>query len=133
MLFRSGVTNDKNSYEVTVEVVDNGNGTLTATPSTGKTPVKFTNNYSVEPTTASFPVEKELVVPEGLTGPAEWEFTITATAKDGAPEAKTMEAKVNQNTKTVTFGDIEYTKPGKYTYELSESGSVKGVKNDEKK
>ena len=50
--------------KVTVTVVDNGDGTLTATAdSTTDAPVKFTNNYKAGTTTASFPVTKEMVVP----------------------------------------------------------------------
>ena len=94
--------------------------------------MKFTNNYNVKPAKASIPAEKELVIPDGLTGPAEWEFTITAAPQDDAPVASKMSDTVNKSKTSVSFGDIEYTKPGTYKYTLTESGSVKGVTNDPK-
>ena len=130
----AGVTNDAaaaTGKTVTVTVVDNGDGTLTATsdPARGES-IIFTNTYSVEPTTAKFPVEKELVVPAGLEGPTKWSYTIDVKAEDGAPAAETMTGTVDQNTKTVTFGDFEYTKPGTYTYTVTETGKIAGVNND---
>ena len=128
----AGVTNDAEPAKtVTVTVVDNGNGTLTATPSaTEEAPVTFTNTYSVEPTTANIPVEKVMSVPEGMTGPTQWSYTITAAANDGAPVAEQMSATVTNTQKTATIGEITYTKPGTYTYTVTESGTVAGVTND---
>ena len=130
----AGVTNDAaatTGKTVTVTVVDNGNGTLTATASsTTASPLQFTNTYNVEPTTASFPVEKILSVPEGLDGPEEWEYTINVAANGSAPAAATMTGKVNQDKESITFGPFEYTAPGEYTYTVSETGTVAGVTND---
>jgi len=127
------VTNDAEAAgkTVTIEVVDNGDGTLTATvSSTEDEPLTFTNTYSVKPTTASFPVEKILEVPEGLKGPEKWSYTINVEAEDDAPEAETMTGTVDQDTTTVTFGDFTFTEPGTYTYTVSETGEIKGVAND---
>ncbi|MDO4193893.1 MAG: FctA domain-containing protein, partial [Erysipelotrichaceae bacterium] len=125
-----GVTNDPvTTRTVTVEVVDNGDGTLTATPSTDKTPAKFENTYGAEPTTVSFPVKKELEL-NGLDGPADWSFDVAVAAVDGAPEAETMTGKITKSAPTTTFGPFEYTAPGTYTYEVTESGTVAGVTND---
>ena len=129
----AGVTNDKDAAgkTVTVTVVDNGNGTLTATAdATADSPLTFTNTYSVEPTTAKFPVEKIMSVPEGLTGPAEWSYKINVAAKGDAPVAETMEGTVSNTNDTATFGPITYTAPGEYTYTVSETGTVAGVTND---
>ena len=128
-----GVTNDKEAAgkTVTVKVIDNGDGTLKATPSVSdESPLKFTNTYAVEPTTASFPVKKVIDVPKGLTGPKTWSFTIDVAANGSAPVAKTMTGTVDQNNDTVTFGDFTYTEPGTYTYKVTETGTVKGVTND---
>ena len=128
-----GVTNDAEAAgkTVTVTVVDNGDGTLTATAdSTTDSPLTFTNSYAVEPTTASIPVEKVMSVPEGMTGPTQWSYTITAAANDGAPVAEQMSATVTNTQKTATIGEITYTKPGTYTYTVTESGTVAGVTND---
>ena len=129
----AGVTNDKDAAgkTVTVTVVDNGDGTLTATANADATnPVKFVNTYSAEPTTAEFPVKKELVVPEELEGPAEWSYTIDVEAQDEAPEAETMTGTVDQDNDTVTFGDFTYTTKGTYTYKVTETGTIAGVTND---
>jgi pilin isopeptide linkage protein/uncharacterized repeat protein (TIGR01451 family) len=125
----AGITNGTASYDIEIVVTDNSDGTLTAVVNDGKA-VAFENTYSVEPTTVSFPVEKELVVPEDLEGPAEWSYTIDVTANDGAPAAETMTGKVDQDTTSITFGDFTYTKPGTYTYTVSETGTVAGVAND---
>ena len=127
-----GVTNDATaSKTVTVTVTDNGDGTLSfEADDTVDNPVTFTNTYDVDPTTVSFPVTKEMVVPEGLDGPKEWKYTIDVTAEDGAPEAASMTGEVNQSTLTITFGEFKYTKPGTYTYTVSETGEIKGVTND---
>ena len=124
-----GITNGTASYDIEIVVTDNSDGTLTAVVNGGEA-VKFENAYDVEPTTVSFRVEKELVVPEDLEGPAEWSYTIDVTANDGAPAAETMTGKVDQDTTSITFGEFEFTKPGKYTYTVSETGTVAGVTND---
>jgi pilin isopeptide linkage protein/uncharacterized repeat protein (TIGR01451 family) len=98
--------------------------------STDKEPLTFTNKYDVEPTTAKFPVQKIMEVPEYLDGPESWSYNINVEAKDGAPVAKTMTGTVTDKADTVTFGDIEYTKPGTYTYTVTESGTYPGVTND---
>ena len=128
----AGVTNDTTaSKTVTVTVEDNGDGTLTATAdSTDDEPLTFTNTYGVESVEASFPVKKVLTIPEGLTGPEEWSYTIKVEAKDGAPEAETMTGTVNQDNDTVTFGPFEYDVPGTYTYTVTETGTIDGVTND---
>ena len=127
----AGVTNDTTaSKTVTVTVVEK-DGVLTATASATKdAPLTFTNTYGVEPTTVSFPVKKVLSVPEGMAGPAEWSYTINVKAEEGAPEAATMTGTVSNTNDTVTFGDFTYTKPGEYTYTVTETGTVAGVTND---
>ena len=128
-----GVTNDAQAAgkTVTVTVVDNGDGTLTATPDfNAEKPLTFTNTYSVEKTTAGFPVEKIMTVPEGLTGPADWSYAVKVAAQDGAPEAETMEGTVTKAEPSVTFDGFTYTMPGTYKYTVSEAGQVAGVAND---
>ena len=129
----AGVTNDAQAAGKTVKVtvVDNGDGTLTATAdSTKDKPITFTNNYAAEKVTASFPVEKIMTVPEGLTGPADWSYDVKVAAQDGAPAAKVMEGKVTKAAPSTTFGPFEYTAPGTYKYTVSETGTIKGVTND---
>ena len=129
----AGVTNDTEAASgktVTIEVTDNGNGTLSAevSPAAG---VKFTNTYGIEkPVEASFPVEKEMSIPDGLTGPESWSYDITVAAGEGAPTAETMTGTVDQDTKSLTFGAFAFDTPGTYTYTVTESGTVAGVTND---
>ena len=131
-----GVTNDQTATkEVTVTVVDNSDGTMTATVSaTESAPVTFTNSYSVEPTKASFPVKKTLTVPEGLSAASiAGKFTFTLTAEEGTPMPKvTSYQNPDADGGVVTFGDIEYTMPGTYTYTVTETGKVDGITNDTK-
>ncbi|MCR4710367.1 MAG: Cna B-type domain-containing protein, partial [Clostridiales bacterium] len=128
-----GVTNDETlAKTVIVTVTDNGDGTLTAVASsTDEKPLTFTNKYSVEPTTAKFPVQKIMEVPEYLDGPESWSYTINVEAQKGAPAADTMTGTVTDKADTVTFGDFTYKEPGTYTYVVTENGTYKGVTNDE--
>ena len=129
-----GVENGTAEYTVTVTVKDNGDGTLTAT-ATPDDETLFTNTYKVKPITAEIPVEKLIQVPEGweewndLTG----KFTFTLTAEDGTPLPETTSyTNPDPDGGKVTFGAIEFTKPGTYTYTVTESGEVPGITNDAK-
>lgn len=84
----------------------------------------FTNVYSVESTKVenAFKVQKKISGRNWTTSDA---FTMTLTAKNGAPMPKG--AKDGMSTITLkkdaqvgNFGTIEYTKPGTYTYVITE-------------
>ena len=143
----AGVTNDRaasTGKTVTVTIDDNGEGSLVPTVDYGNNEghVTFTNVYSVQPTTASFPVEKILIVPEGLTGPAsianKYTFTLAAGTNTAAGGITTPMPEAGGETVTnpaadggvASFGTITYTAPGTYNYTVTESGSVAGVTND---
>ncbi|WP_199412259.1 Spy0128 family protein [Collinsella sp. OM08-14AT] len=84
--------------------------------------LEFTNNYSVNPVKNGLSAKKVL---EGRNWADGDTFTVQLTAKDGAPMpngAKDGVATVEftKNTQKATFGDITYTKPGKYAYIISE-------------
>ena len=76
------------------------------------------------------------MVPPGLAGPAadkvKGAFTFTLAAVDGAPlpEVGTTVANTDGAATPVAFGEISYTKPGTYTYHVTESGALDGVTND---
>ena len=128
-----GVTNDPTaSKNVIIEVVDNKDGTLTATVNNGKD-LEFTNTYKVEPTTVSFPVKKVLSKPEGAKGTditGKYTFTLAAVT-DGAPMPTTVSyTNPDADGGTVTFGEITFKAPGTYEYKVSETGSAPGVTND---
>ena len=127
----AGVTNDATGTKtVKVTVTDNGDGTLSYTLDSEK--VSFTNTYNVVPVTAQIPVEKILEVGEGLSAPDITEaFTFTLTAVDGTPMPEVTEhTNPDADGGDMTFGDITYTKPGTYTYKVTEIGEIDGVTND---
>ncbi len=131
----AGVQNDPFSTKrVTVDVVDNGDGTLTATANGGQ-PVEFTNSYNFGEVTVTIDVTKVLEVPEGLEGPESIKgaYTFTLSPKDGAPMPVAGGEKVTNPAEkggTAKFGQITYTKPGTYMYTVTESGEVAGITND---
>lgn len=131
-----GVTNDPNANKrITVDVTDNGDGTLLAVVNGGET-IVFTNAY--DEAAIVLPVTKVLEVPEGFTGPGDitGKYTFTLEANDGAPMPEgatgtTME-KTNPaaNGGTELFGPIVFKEAGTYTYTVTETGTVPGVTND---
>lgn len=94
--------------------------------------LEFTNNYSVNPVKNGLSAKKVLEGRDWADGDS---FTVQLTADDGVPmpngaksKVSTVELTKNSQTQTVgdityktaTFGDITYTKPGTYTYTISE-------------
>ena len=132
------------AIDACVTVVDNGDGTLTATAVYGDAGNEFVNTYTAAPVEASLVGKKNLQVPDGLT-PADiaGKFTFTVTGEEGAPMP--ANASVTNDAKgKVDFGKITFTlddlnkalgeKPEKrehtFTYTVTESGEVAGVTND---
>ena len=142
----AGVSAAVSAIDAYVTVVDNGNGTLTATADYGDAGNEFVNAYTAAPAEASLVGKKNLQVPDGLT-PADitGKFTFTVTGEEGAPMP--ANASVTNDAKgKVDFGKITFTlddlnkalgeKPEKrehtFTYTVTESGEVAGVTNDAK-
>ena len=142
----AGVSAAVSAIDAYVTVVDNGDGTLTATADYGDAGNEFVNAYTAAPAEASLVGKKNLQVPDGLT-PADitGKFTFTVTGEDGAPMP--ANASVTNHAKgKVDFGKITFTlddlnkalgeKPEKrehtFTYTVTESGEVAGVTNDAK-
>lgn len=142
----AGVSATVSAIDACVTVVDNGDGTLTATAVYGDVGNEFVNTYTAAPAEASLVGKKNLQVPKGLT-PADiaGKFTFTVTGEDGAPMP--ANASVTNHAKgKVDFGKITFTlddlnkalgeKPEKrehtFTYTVTESGEVAGVTNDAK-
>ena len=142
----AGVSATAAAIDAYVTVVDNGDGTLTATAVYGDAGNKFVNAYTAAPVEASLVGKKNLQVPKGLT-PADiaGKFTFTVTGEEGAPMP--ANASVTNDAKgKVDFGKITFTlddlnkalgeKPEKrehtFTYTVTESGEVAGVTNDAK-
>lgn len=142
----AGVSATVSAIDAYVTVVDNGDGTLTATAVYGDTGNEFVNAYTAASAEASLVGKKNLLVPAGLT-PADiaGKFTFTVTGEEGAPLP--ANASVTNDAKgKVDFGKITFTlddlnkalgeKPEKrehtFTYTVTESGEVDGVTNDAK-
>ena len=109
-LAAKGITAAKSSFNFKVIVVDNGDGTLTATPDyDGAEPV-FENVYGADAVDAALAGTKKLQSAEGLT-PADiaGKFTFTVTADEaGAPMPERATA-TNDAAGNVDFGKIHFT------------------------
>ena len=140
----SGITYDTTKYKIVVDVTDE-NGQLKATTTyykgtlkdgeydfvkmnDGDTTAAFKNTYTTTP--ATLDGEKYLSVTKTLVG-REWgkeeAFNFKIAVADGSaentplPEPDTLTlAKAEGNTATGNFGNITYTKPGTYKYEITE-------------
>ncbi|OKY91270.1 MAG: hypothetical protein BHV61_05150 [Collinsella sp. 60_9] len=142
----AGVSATVSAIDACVTVVDNGDGTLTATAVYGDAGNEFVNTYTAAPVEASLVGKKNLQVPDGLT-PADiaGKFTFTVTGEEGAPMP--ANASVTNDAKgKVDFGKITFTlddlnkalgeksekREHTFTYTVTESGKVAGVTNDAK-
>ena len=142
----AGVSATVPAIDACVTVVDNGDGTLTATAVYGDAGNEFVNTYTAAPVEASLVGKKNLQVPDGLT-PADiaGKFTFTVTGEEGAPMP--ANASVTNDAKgKVDFGKITFTlddlnkalgeksekREHTFTYTVTESGKVAGVTNDAK-
>ena len=140
----AGVSATVSAIDACVTVVDNGDGTLTATAVYGDAGNKFVNSYTAASAEVSLVGKKNLQVPDGLT-PADiaGKFTFIVTGEEGAPMPTSTSA-TNDDKGKVDFGKITFTlddlnkalgeKPEKrehtFTYTVTESGEVAGVTND---
>ena len=116
-----GVTYDKTSHKVTVEVVDNGQGQLEATVTSEK-PV-FVNDYVAKPGKKAIEAKKIL---NGKALEADkYEFEL----KDS--EGNLVDTAKNKADGSITFKEIEYKGPGLHTYLVSEkAGKEENVTYD---
>lgn len=128
----AGVTYDKTSHKVTVEVVDNGQGKLVSTI-TGNKPA-FVNKYTAPtppptpnpqqptPATATIQANKVLTGKELKDGQFEFELTYQGNVVDTAK---------NKANGSVNFKSQSFTSPGKYEYTITEkAGNEAGVTYD---
>ncbi|MBQ9814321.1 MAG: hypothetical protein IJM53_01375 [Lachnospiraceae bacterium] len=123
-----GVTYDTTDHEVVVEVKQNvQTNKLTAI-------VLYDNDKELVVTNTFEPVKAEIEVTKVLEG-RDWkdtdEFAFTLAAVDGAPEPDTTTGTATSAAKTVSFGDIEFSEVGTYTYIIKETtGTIAGVTYD---
>ena len=116
-----GVTYDKTSHTVTVDVADNGPGQLEATVTSEK-PV-FVNDYVAKPGKKAIEAKKVL---NGKALEADkYEFEL----KDS--EGNLVDTAKNKADGSITFKEIEYKGPGLHTYLVSEkAGKEENVTYD---
>ena len=110
LLADQGITSAKSSFSFKVIVVDNGDGTLTASPDYGGVEPVFENVYGADAVDAALAGTKKLQAAEGLT-PADiaGKFTFTVTADEaGAPMPERATA-TNDAAGNVDFGKIHFT------------------------
>ncbi len=149
-----GITNTTVTYTVKVEVTDEGKDgqldcvvtyyksdnpnalfTYNSTEFNSENSViefEFTNTYQAAPTNVQLAAAKDLIGRKLKAG--EFEFIISAheeTPNAPLPENTTA---FNDENSVVTFGEIEYTKAGTYSYIVSENkGSLGGITYDQAK
>ena len=131
------VTPSVSSIVVSVDVTDNGDGTMTCDvtwPESGST---FKNAYRAEDISLSITGAKVFSVPDGLDGVAAesltGKFSFTLSDQDG----NELHTATNDASGQVAFPAITYTqdslggaKERTFTYTVTETGSVPGITND---
>lgn len=105
-----GVSAQTQPISFTVTVVDNGDGTLTATADTGDG-LKFQNVYSTgDPVSVGLSGKKILKSDAGLTPASiEGKFTFTVTSDDAAAPMPERTMATNGANGNVDFGNIKFT------------------------
>ena len=106
----NGVSATTWSFGFKVIVVDNGDGTLTATVDYGGVEPLFENVYGADAVDAAFTGTKKLQVAEGLT-PADitGKFTFTVTADEAGAPMPERTTVTNDAAGNVDFGKIHFT------------------------
>lgn len=146
-----GVTVTAGSFDLSVEVTDNNDGTLTAKtiyPKDSGDKCEFVNTYGTgETVPVNVSGSKTLEAEEGLNPPdISGKFTFKLKAlTEGAPMPKDATVS-NDGNGNVTFGTLEFTiddledvdpaddgsREKTFKYSVTESGGVPGVVNDSK-
>lgn len=146
----AGVTDDSKPVRMlNVSVVDNLNGTMTATVTAGSDNLIFNNNY--KPASGTLSGDTDLKVSKNFTGRNnnEWlesdEFTFTLAANDDATKAAVESGTVvlpdnadeitiagTDDEKTAAFGDITFKAAGTYEFVITEldTDKIPGVTYD---
>lgn len=106
----TGITPAASTFGVTVNIVDEGNGTLKCSVEYPEGGLAFKNEYQAEAATIGLTATKTLLVPEGFAGPGDiaGKFKFTVTGEEGAPMPEYPTA-TNDASGTVNFGNITFT------------------------
>lgn len=116
-----GVSYDTNTYTVTVNVKDNGEGQLVATTE-GASEIVFNNTYAAAPATVKLTATKVLEGADLSDG----QFTFELLNNGGVMDRATNDAKGN-----VAFRELTLKQAGTYTFTMHEvAGDVEGMTYD---
>ena len=153
----AGVTATASSFDITVKVADNGEGTLDAAvvyPDGSDGTLSFVNGYGTNEAMVDFSGTKTLALSQaglGLTqADIAGKYTFKIAPLDGAPvpvdaSGKTVTEATNDAAGNVELGSVTFKQPSDldgveidgdglraktFAYRVSESGSVDGVVND---
>ena len=145
-----GITASNASYAVTVEVTDNGDGTLTPQIVYPDDSLAFVNAYGSNEVSVAIKGTKAFNVTNGnLT--TSWadvakNFTFTITGSEGAPMPAKTTVRADSATGQIDFGSVVYEQPAimdgivvdqngmrnrTFTYTVTENGAAGGVVNGE--
>ena len=114
----AGVTYDASTFAVHVSVVDNGDGTLTATVSYPNGPIAFKNAYKVvQGVDAELEGTKTLIGRDADEG--EFGFTVTDEAGTVVATGQSGSASEGQPA-SIAFAKLHFGEPGEYVYTISE-------------
>ena len=108
-----GVTYDETTYEITLTVSDNGDGTLKVEADKEMEEIEFINVYHQEKGEGEFIAKKVL---RGNQKLKDQQFTFELKDKDG----KVLQSKKNDANGNVQFDKIDYEEKGEFVYTVSE-------------
>ncbi len=120
----NGITYDSSKKNITVNVTDNHNGTLTAAVADGSDSLTFKNVYKASFVELS--KDEQFKVTKNLAG-RNWNdtdaFTFTLEAEENAPmpEDGGNVVTARKDAATQTFGKIKYNAVGTYKYRITET------------
>lgn len=120
----NGITYDSSKKNITVNVTDNHDGTLTAAVADGSDSLTFKNVYKASSVELS--EDEQFKVTKNLAG-RNWNdtdaFTFTLEAKENAPmpEDGGNVVTARKDAATQTFGKITYNAVGTYKYRITET------------
>lgn len=121
-----GVSYDTTEYQVKIDVTDNNDGTLSAALAK-EVKLVFTNIYTAEQ--ATLDTSKDLTISKDLTGKPwsaesfDFELSLTEGNADHV-SINSPKLTLNAENRSGSFGNILFTAPGVYRFEISETGGT---------
>jgi len=124
----AGITYSNASFQVDVQIIDNGDGTIRAEQTvTGGGAIGFENEYFAQPATYTISGRKQLTGRNLQDG--EFTFHLYQTGADFVVSGNPTEAK-NAANGSFSFGTVTYTQPGTYYYVVRED--IPGVDEEDR-